>query len=428
MGASPGRLALVVAGLAAIGCGARDTGGQGAGEPVHGVAPPAQRLTGFATLPAETYLSGPTSGQFIAGANGVPTPFLDRQPLQGVSSAVLLAPGVFLAVSDNGFGAQENSADYLLRTYELTIDLDAQGRGTVEHTGGFVLSDPDRLLGFELVADGQFLPGSEVPTPASIRRGGLLTGGDLDIESIRRAPGGGWWFGDEFGPFLIRTDAAGRVVAAPVEFAGITSPQNPLVGQDTPTIGRSAGFESLALTPAGLLLAMLEKPLLDSRPLVADGLERELPILAVDAATSLSHNAWLGRYSLEPEAIGATDFTHLAGGTYLVIERDDGDGPTARFKRIYAVDFSQTDSAGYARKRLLVDLLDIPDPDGIGGMGTRFSFPFQTPETVVVIDENTIVVICDNNFPFGNARADNRPDRTEWIGIRFDRPLAHVIR
>jgi len=282
-----------------------------------------------------------------------------------------------------------------------------------------VLSDPDRMLGFELVADREFLPESDIPTDAAIRQGSLLTGADLDLESIRPGPDGDWWFGDELGPFLIRTDSVGRVVAPPVRFPGVASPQNPFDNSE-PTVGRSAGFEPLALAPSGALFAMLEKPL-------AGAPADELAIFTVDPADGTTIET-AGGYRLEPEAVGATDFTHVADDVYLVIERDDGDGPTARFKRVYAVDFGQIDADGYPRKRLLVDLLDIPDPNGVGGMGERFSFPFQTPETVVVVDERTIVLICDNNFPFGNARAEDQPDATEWIQIRFDEPIAQAPR
>jgi len=412
-------LPLLALGLATIGCGGQDPRRESAAATGRATEPPAHRLTGFAALAAETFLHGPTSGQFIDSANGVTPPFQDQQPLQGISSAVLLRPGVFLAVSDNGFGAPENSADYLLRTYELTVQLEANGRGIIEHTGGFVLSDPDRLLGFQLVVDQEFLPGSDILTPVTLRESGLLTGADLDIESIRPAPDGGWWFGDELGPFLIRTDSEGRVVSPPVRFAGVTSPQNPFDNSE-PTVGRSAGFEPLALAPSGMLLAMLEKPL-------AGAPDDELAIFTIDPADGLASGT-TGRYRLEPEATGATDFTHVANDVYLVIERDDGDGPSAQFKHIYAIDFGQTDSDGYPHKRLLLDLLDISDPDGIGGMGARFSFPFQTPETVVIIDEHTVVLICDNNFPFGNARAEDRPDLTEWIRVRFDEPIDQAPR
>lgn len=43
----------------------------------------AAELLGRAVLPAETYATGPTSGQFTAGGNGIPTPFISKQPVQG---------------------------------------------------------------------------------------------------------------------------------------------------------------------------------------------------------------------------------------------------------------------------------------------------------------------------------------------------------
>jgi hypothetical protein len=42
-------------------------------------------------------------------------PFTDLQPVQGFSSVLRESNGDFLVMSDNGFGAEENSADYLLR-------------------------------------------------------------------------------------------------------------------------------------------------------------------------------------------------------------------------------------------------------------------------------------------------------------------------
>lgn len=62
----------------------------------------------------------------------------------------------------------------------------------------------------------------------------MLTGADFDIESMQFAPDGTIWFGDEFGPFLIHTDAYGRVLEPPIALPDfdnpgktIRSPQNP---------------------------------------------------------------------------------------------------------------------------------------------------------------------------------------------------------
>ena len=59
-----------------------------------------QTLIGFASLPADTFAPGPTSGQFIIGsANGRVPPFVDKQPVQGFSSVLRTTGGDFLAES-----------------------------------------------------------------------------------------------------------------------------------------------------------------------------------------------------------------------------------------------------------------------------------------------------------------------------------------
>src|SRR5215831_19330788 len=83
----------------------------------------AQTLEGFASLPADTFETGPTSGQFIATANGRVPPFRDKQPVQGISSVLRVSNGDFLVMSDNGFGAKENSQDYVLRVHRINPDF-----------------------------------------------------------------------------------------------------------------------------------------------------------------------------------------------------------------------------------------------------------------------------------------------------------------
>src|SRR5688572_28770635 len=71
------------------------------------------RLVGRAVLPAITWAPGPSSGAKVGtgAVNGVPVPFVDRQPVQGFSGVLDNRDGTFLAMTDNGFGAMENSAD-----------------------------------------------------------------------------------------------------------------------------------------------------------------------------------------------------------------------------------------------------------------------------------------------------------------------------
>jgi hypothetical protein len=81
---------------------------------------------------------------------------------------------------------------------------------------------------------------------------------------------------------------------------------------------------------------------------------------------------------------------------------------------------------------LLVDLLAIPDPSGIGRDGEFFRLPFYTIESVHMMDERTVLVASDNNFPLSNGRSRSRSaDRngplaandTELILVRLGTPL-----
>ncbi len=188
-------------------------------------AAPMATLVGRAILPALTFTDGPTSGLHLGpeGLNGQSVPFVGRQPVQGFSALLTAPQGRFLVLPDNGFGAMEISADFLLRVYEVEADASGEGQrpGAMRLTGGFNLRDPDHHLPFVITHE------------FSVER--LLTGADLDPESMQRAPDGTFWFGDEFGPFLIHTDASGKILAPPYELPdpnrpglALRSPQNPL--------------------------------------------------------------------------------------------------------------------------------------------------------------------------------------------------------
>jgi hypothetical protein len=125
------------------------------------------------------------------------------------------------------------------------------------------------------------------------------------------------------------------------------------------------------------------------------------------------------------------DMTHVAGDRYVVIERDDTQGPASVQKKLYLIDLSETDSNGVLEKRLLVDLLDIPDPLDIGGPlaglpANTFNFPLQSVESVTLVDEFTLLVGLDNNYPGGNGRMPGTPDGTEIITLRFNVPLSSI--
>jgi len=390
------------------------SGVQGSGVESAGVERQAPRvlLTGYAALPAETFAQGPPSGAWLrAGKEGVPQ--FPSQPVQGFS-AIWPADDTgdaWWVLVDNGFGAKINSADALLRIYKLRIawatsPRDGNGRVVVDPPI-IQLADPDRRLPFPIVR-GEL-------------RDRWLTGADLDPESFVRMPDGSFWIGDELGPFLVHVDARGKVLSAPAELPGLRSPDHPHVqpadaGQpSTAQIRRSRGFESLA---AGgdftLLYAALE-----SAPVS----QRDRRIYAFDPARSaFTGDSW--GVPLEGEAltelIGLEQiFGSSCAGQFLGIERDGAQGTAAKIKRVHQLQLS----GNSAVRTMMVDLLDILNPDGLGGHPLRFTFPYVTPEAVWPLNRSTLVVVNDNNFPGGGGRPGASRDQTEFIRLRLPRPL-----
>ncbi len=103
----------------------------------------------------------------------------------------------------------------------------------------------------------------------------------------------------------------------------------------------------------------------------------------------------------------------------LAIERDGGQGDAekackngetedcltnpAKFKRIYLIDINGVEDGQPVKKIGYIDLMGIKDPKGVARLGKRedgrFTFPFVTIEDVDMVNEETIIVGNDNNFP-----------------------------
>lgn len=362
-----------------------------------------QELAGWAQLPAATFVPGPSSGQFL-DSDG----FLDQQPVQGISSLVLLADGRLLALVDNGFGRRSNSADFLLRSYWLTIDFDRQA---VTASPAFLLNDAGNRITRPLVADQLTYPGSNIPVAESIRSEHLLTGHDLDPESIE-AGQEGYWIGEEFGPFLLHVDARGELLSEPVGLPGVVSPDL-LTGDARATIASSGGFEAMG-AEAAVLYVMLEKPVAD----------RRLPMYRFDS----ERKHWMEtsahrHYPLPETASGVGAMTALGQGRFLLIERDSAEGINARHKKLVLIDLAIHDK-GVLRPRVLLDLLAIPDPGEVHEAPGAYRMPFWTIESIVVMDHQHLLIANDNNFPFGKGRGDRAGgEATEFALIRWPVPL-----
>lgn len=384
----------------------------------------AATLVAFASLPADSFAPGPTSGQFIDAANGRTPPFPRQQPIQGFSSVLRAEDGDFLALSDNGFGAKANSADYVLRLYRIDprFRTTRGGSGRVRVESFITLSDPDHRIPFPIVADGLTYPASTIPVDPSIVSRRLLTGADFDVESVRKGRDGSLWFGDELGPFLLHTDARGRVLDAPVRLPGVDSPDSPFLAGGTPNLPRSRGFEGMAISGNGKTLY----PMLEGA-LTTDTDQRRLRIHEFDTRTgSYTGRQW--SYRLEDASHSMGDLTAVTDRLMLVIERDNLQGADARFKKIFLVDLDDEDTLGYLVKHEVADLLRIADPHALGGHGPIFRFPFQTIESVIPLGPRELGILDDNNYPFSSARVAGQPDPNEMIVIRLDRPIVRYAR
>jgi hypothetical protein len=395
-------------------------------------------LTGWAVMPAATFSDGPTSGQFAGAGNGGNTlPLLDKQPVQGFS-AVLAGPtaGSYLVMPDNGFGTKTNSADTLLRMYAVRPDFRTAvgGSGMVAPadwaTGtalpGFsaasriTLSDPNQLLGFPIQASytNYYNSAANPVVDTRIREGKLLTGADLDIESARKDKNGNLWFGEEFGPFLVKTDPSGRVLKREVALPGVMGPQNPYLGAGVPNLNSSNGFEGMAVNPTGdRLYTLLEGS-------VAGDATKTLRIneFSIDSE-SYTGASW--RYKLENSGTNIGDMTAINDHEFLVIERN---GATATsggtpFKKIFRIDINNVDAAGNVSKTEVVDLMNIADPNDLNADGSAvFTFPYVTVESVLIVSPTQLLVINDNNFP-GTGGRNLNSDHTEFLLLTMANPV-----
>jgi len=409
-------------------------------------------LTGHAVLPAASYVAAPkdapadlqTSGKFTTGTRidklasveglsagrptGISLPF-KGQPLQGHSGIKHMADGSFWILTDNGAGSKANSPDFALYLNHYTVDFKT---GHFKRLNTVFLHDPDKKVPFRIVHEST--------------KARYLTGSDFDTESFQFA-GGALWIGDEFGPFLIKCDLKGKVLAVfetQVDGKVVRSPDHPAI--TTPgapnqevkfQVRRSKGFEGMAASKDGSkLYALLEGSLWDETnkaPEVLDG-KQYLRVLEFDVKSE----QWTGRhwkYVFEANHHAIGDFNMINDSTGLIIERDNGEGTAdkacpegqkrtdcfhdlAKFKRIYKIELSDANVGGPLRKIGYIDLMAIADPHKLARKPLNdgvLTFPFFTIENVDVVDATHIVVGNDNNLPFSSSREPNKADDNELV-------------
>jgi hypothetical protein len=311
---------------------------------------------------------------------------------------------------DNGFGNKQNSRSFILRVYRVRADWETAegGEGDVEIVDWISLRDPDEQIPFAIVREGS--------------EDRLLTGGDFDAESMRIAPDGTLWFGEEFGPFLLHTDATGKVLDAPIPTPGVRSPDFPGITPDRVNLARSNGFEGTALGVGGRKLY----PALEG-PLTTDPDKTRRWIFEFDLRTE----RYTGRrfqYRVADPSFLVSDFTALGGGRYVVLERDNFENTSARHKKAFVINLREMGPDGFLVKREVLDLLDIRDPDLIsppaqaGDFGIAspadpvFKMPYVTIEAVLPEGKERLAIVNDTNFG-SRGRNSGLPDYSDFIGV-----------
>ena len=195
-------------------------------------------LVGHAIMPAATFIEAPAdapadlkvSGKYTTGRRveaigtvmgksadrptGMSVPF-KGQPIQGQSGVKVMADGTFWILTDNGFGSKANSPDAMLYLNHYRIDWTS---GTFNRLETIFLHDPDKKVPQRIVHED------------TEKR--YLTGSDFDTEGFQWI-GDTLWVGDEFGPFVIKADKNGKVLAMFDTLSGgkpVRSPDRPPLG------------------------------------------------------------------------------------------------------------------------------------------------------------------------------------------------------
>ncbi|MEM8777769.1 MAG: esterase-like activity of phytase family protein [Cyanobacteria bacterium P01_G01_bin.49] len=211
----------------------------------------------------------------------------------------------------------------------------------------------------------------------------------------------------------------GAIVRDQIAADEVRSPDNPavLAEEAVANLSRSRGFEGMGYSPDGLTLY----PMLEGS--VTGDPDNAVRIYEFDVTSETYADEIVGFYGLDDPSHAIGDMTPINDTEFIVIERDGGQGEDALFKKLFKVDLSQVDETGFVEKTELVDLLDIADPNDLNNDGSEsFDFPFVTIEDVLVLDEQTLLVANDNNYPFSIGRGPDI-DNNEIIKIELPEPL-----
>lgn len=267
----------------------------------------------------------------------------------------------------------------------------------------------------------------------------------LDTEGLVRTAAGDFWIAEEYSPSIAKINAQGQVVKRFVPQGLVYDATTYEVVDTLPAIlatrRGNRGFEGLALSPDGTTLYVaVQSPLRNPDADTGDA-SRSVRILAFDIETETVTGEYVYEFQPSTEFGGEEDpgemkvsgVLALDADTLLILERTD---PVAKIYSVELADATnilgsawddaatapsleaQTDlaAAGVTAlpKTLVVDL-DLIDgvPDKIEG--------------IALVDNETLAIINDNDFAFGEFDADGNAAHTgvksQILYIKLAQPL-----
>jgi hypothetical protein len=363
-------------------------------------------------------------------------------------------PGRIWAVGDRGPNLKVKAARKLYGAEQLAPLADVSGAKIMPRTDiGPEIAElqalEDRVELLRVIRltgqDGRPVSGLPVPGGAHVRSEPVfdLAGkpiapdpDGLDTEGIAALPDGGFWIGDEFGPTLVRIDAAGRILRRllPVGSGSDASPRPELC---LPAIAArrqiNRGFEALALSSdARFLFLAFQSPLAHPDEAAHEGaahvrlwrLDAESgAVLAqylypLDAPESFERDAAAGEF--ERKDVKVSEITCLGPETLLVLERGSLTTKLYRVRLREGLQLApehldiatrptieELSSAGEPLPELSKELLfNSDDHPDIGA----------DLEGVALLSDRELVLVSDNDFGVEGAV-------TGFWRLRFDQPI-----
>jgi hypothetical protein len=338
--------------------------------------------------------------------------------------------GTFFILPDRGYNVS-GTTDYRARLNQLSVTFkpvddatpmaERQKSVTATLTDTMLLTDPagEPMTGLDPIAGGVRPAAGSFPDLPQAVNGRV----SIDSEALALLPDGGFFIGDEYGPYVYRFSATGRLVAAlrppeafiprrqgkdnfssnnPGPGASAPEPPNPERGRQN-----NQGFEGLSLTPGGRFLVVVLQSATRQDSGASPELRRYTRLLTYDLAD-------LGRPRLvrehivplpvyenaegKPRVAAQSELLALDETHFFLLCRDSAngygaDGATSRYRRVDLIDTSQaTDIAGspfdgqvpVAPNGKLVDgvvpavltsFIDINDAAQLGKFGLRNGEP-----------------------------------------------------